>query len=1373
MKQISKRLFGAILAIVMLISIVQNGIFKVSATNASTQGTYATGDIVTFGSYPQTKVMDTETINALNLLTRDSNGDATYNSMKYRRVYFEQYTPCQTNLSSSAENSYQDDNGYHTGTVYWFKYEPIQWRVLSNTNGELFVVAENILDSRAYNQVNCGVTWETCTLRNWLNNSFYSTAFTTVEQTQVKTSDIVNPDNASVGTEGGNNTADKLFLLSYDETLAAAYGFDSNPTTRQAQGTDFSKSNGLYVYSGNYYNGNSYWWSRSPGSKPEEATDVNNSGGYYNDNVNYSYTGVRPAMSFSPVYETPFNITFDANGGTGGTSTSIAFGSALYPPTVARAGWTFTGWSPTVPATVPAENVTYTAQWVNNRYAAGDIISFGSYPQSRVSNSYTINVLNSLTYDTNGDVTYDGAKYRRVYFITANSNQHANGYYANTVYWFKYEPIQWRVWSNTNGVFVIADKILDSRAYNQVNCGVTWETCTLRSWLNNDFYNIAFSSTEKDRISSSEVISDNDPYYGTFGGNNTNDNIFVLSISEVSKVAYGFSHLAGLRAQGSDFSKSNGLTVFSTNSRWWLRTPGGDQSCVCGIDGNGNIIPNFDDFGYGVNDAGIGTRPAFNYNPDSEIFASATVTFDANGGTGGTSGSMNCGAALSAPTVTRTGYTFTGWSPSVPSTVPEADTTYTAQWSQNTYNIIFNANGGESGTSVSMLYGTALSAPTVTRAGYIFMGWSPAVPATVPAEDATFTAQWITENSSTITFDANGGTGGTSKTIEIGSELTAPAVARTGYTFVGWLPQVPTTVPETDKTYTAQWTTNTYTITYNNNSGTGGTTADSIHTYDVVANLTTNGFTKTGFTFLGWSTSSSATTPTFGDAQSMLNLTSTNGEMITFYAVWQVNNYLITFDANGGTGGTSALKPYGAALSAPAVTRRGYTFAGWSPNVPATVPAENVTYTAQWRGNGYIVGDSITFGSYPQAKVTSSATVNALNSLVCDANGDVTYGGAKYKKECFTRYTSYNTSGVQNAANSYQDDNGYYTNTVYWFKYEPIRWRVLSSGDDDVFMVAEKVLDSKAYNQTDSATTWESCSLRSWLNNDFFNTAFSSTEKVQIVPNEVANNDNPYFGTEGGNNTTDNLFLISFNEVSNPAYGFDSSFSTYDSARQTQGTDFAKSHGLMVYPTGSYAGNCLWRLRSPGCEPNYTGDVYSNGVVGSGDFDYATGTYTGVRPALKLKIIVFNQKCTAQVDTESGFITNLTAGGTTVSKIKRNIVSSNIRLVDKNGIVLPDSSIIGTGSKVQLFINSNTVIDELTTVIYGDVTGDGNIDSIDAGNLVDYENYMINWDPATDAAQIKAGDLNGDGNVDSIDAGIAVDSENYMLTIDQSTGLAT
>jgi len=149
MKKIFKSALSIVFAIIMVVTLLPLHLFATAASAA----TYKTGDIIAFGSYPQTKVTSSTTITALNKLTRDSKGDVTYNGSKYRRVYFTQYTPYYADLDPTADNSFQDDNGYFIKTVYWFKFEPVHWRVLSNSNGELFVMAIKILDSKTYNQV--------------------------------------------------------------------------------------------------------------------------------------------------------------------------------------------------------------------------------------------------------------------------------------------------------------------------------------------------------------------------------------------------------------------------------------------------------------------------------------------------------------------------------------------------------------------------------------------------------------------------------------------------------------------------------------------------------------------------------------------------------------------------------------------------------------------------------------------------------------------------------------------------------------------------------------------------------------------------------------------------------------------------------------------------------------------------------------------------------------------------------------------------------------------------------------------------------------------------------------------------------------------
>ncbi|MEI6578320.1 MAG: DUF6273 domain-containing protein [Eubacteriales bacterium] len=801
MKKLTKRLLGAFLAVMMVVTMTPNGAFKTSAAVAA-QSTYATGDIIEYGSYPQTKVTNLDLINTLEAQTLSAENTVVYAGAKYQRVFF-----------TTVTNSYQALNGYSTNTAYWFKFEPIQWRVLSNTAGELFVMAEKILDPKAYNQTAVNVTWETCTMRSWLNSDFYNTAFNSSEQAAIKTSTVVNEDYLT-GTDGGVNTSDKLFLLSYNEAITSAYGFSSDyntqDTARRAQGTDYSKSIGLYSSTESLYAGNSLWWLRTPGDNQTHFCILTTNGiiDTHNYNINHTGLGARPAFKINQSYLT--TITFDSTGGSPVANLVGNIGAPVVAPAdPTKAGFTFNGWNPTLPATFPVGGLAVTAQWVPKIYVTGDKIEYGSYPQSKITNTNLIAMLDAQTLSADNTVVYDGVKYQRVYFTTANNAYQAlNGYAINTVYWFKFEPITWRVLSNTDDeLLVMADKVLDSKAYNEDNTSVTWETSSIRSWLNNNFYNTAFSSTDRALITSTLINQDNSQY-GTLGGNNTSDNVFLLSYADSLNTAYGFSSNnqtqdIARQANGTDFSKGNGLKVVTSGTSlgdvyWWLRTPGFFQynACNVGIDGRPSISGSRVDYGYN------GARPAciISLSPTS------TIVFDSAGGTAVspvTGGIGKTVHAVSAPS--KAGFTFNGWDPALPATFPDSGLSTTAQWKVNYYHAYFYVDG-ELRSTENTAYGASIDAPYFyTKEGYTFAGWDPAVPATMPIHELTFNALW-TINQSTITFDSAGGTAVASLTGDFGSAV--PSVAdptKAGFIFNGWEPSLPATFPDGGLAVAAQW----------------------------------------------------------------------------------------------------------------------------------------------------------------------------------------------------------------------------------------------------------------------------------------------------------------------------------------------------------------------------------------------------------------------------------------------------------------------------------------------------------------------------------------------------------------------------------------
>ena len=386
------------------------------------------------------------------------------------------------------------------------------------------------------------------------------------------------------------------------------------------------------------------------------------------------------------------------------------------------------------------------------------------------------------------------------------------------------------------------------------------------------------------------------------------------------------------------------------------------------------------------------------------------VTFSANGGTSAPSTiSKTAGQSVTIPTTqpTRTHYTFKGWSTS--SNATSADSNYApgatingletdlklyAVWNENTYTITYNANGGTGAPAAQNFKvsnnPTTLSSTKPTRTNYQFLGWSTSANATSAsyaaganvsfAANTTLYAVW-SENTYTITYNANGGTGApaaqnfTPSNNSVTISTTKPT--RANYAFVGWSTSNTATSAnyEAGKTYT--FTSNTtlyavwapiYFLTFNANNGTG---APANQTCTAVSGLTIKASCtitissskpqRQYYTFLGWADSSSATAKQY-DAGGTITIS----KNATIYAVWNENTYTITYNANGGTGAPAA-QSYkvsdGAKISSTKPTRQYYSFLGWNTSSTATsadpkynpgaaiTTGENITLYAVWGEN--------------------------------------------------------------------------------------------------------------------------------------------------------------------------------------------------------------------------------------------------------------------------------------------------------------------------------------------------------------------------------------------------------------------------------------
>lgn len=284
-----------------------------------------------------------------------------------------------------------------------------------------------------------------------------------------------------------------------------------------------------------------------------------------------------------------------------------------------------------------------------------------------------------------------------------------------------------------------------------------------------------------------------------------------------------------------------------------------------------------------------------------------------------------------------------------------------------------------------------------------------------------------------------------------------------------------------------------------------------------------------------------------------------------------------------------------------------------------------------------VTWDCIYFGSYPQSEITSKdgSVYNKLKNATSWDNNDTTIDGVKYRRLKGEDATQHAYSG---GSEQYYDWNDDYT-TYHYFKYEPIKWRVLNKDNNDVFLLSDIALDDQRYNEKWATITWEKSSMRSWINGykasenqpeidysnkNFIDTAFSTAQKNAIKTTKVENRNNIHYGSagQGGNDTSDKIFLLSEREVYNTddakKYGFVLDGEVYDEARRCKCSTYAYAMGTWRNIEDSECnGNALWFLRSPGgsCYGDVTA-VYDFGRVNSG----GTSIFSdhSVRPAIHL-----------------------------------------------------------------------------------------------------------------------------------------------------------
>lgn len=278
---------------------------------------------------------------------------------------------------------------------------------------------------------------------------------------------------------------------------------------------------------------------------------------------------------------------------------------------------------------------------------------------------------------------------------------------------------------------------------------------------------------------------------------------------------------------------------------------------------------------------------------------------------------------------------------------------------------------------------------------------------------------------------------------------------------------------------------------------------------------------------------------------------------------------------------------------------------------------KNLTLYAKWaQMYEFFTIDNMTYvyyGTYPQTVVDDSSLISSLNSLTStNANGYYEFEGEEYAKVVAHPYKTIFGIGYK-----FINGSTIQSHQTYYFKVEPIKWRVLEEADGTYTLLSEYIIDKQVFH-TSLSNNYEHSTIRKWLNVAFYNKAFSSPEKGSILTTLVdnsasttASSTNPYFS----NNTMDKVYLLSYQESISSTYGF--STSTYSSSTRTAvTTDYARAVGAYMNTSTSYYGNGYFLLRSP----HYIHFSLAHRVNTGGYIDYSSvnKSYIGARPAIKI-----------------------------------------------------------------------------------------------------------------------------------------------------------
>ena len=406
-----KKFLAVLLCITIMISVFPTAL---SAFALDGEQKYKTGDIIEFGSYPQSKVTDESLISQLDGINKEwisydyciksvssdfmKYADVELNNEKYRAVTFSRFRPAYADREPDETFSYQSINGYELNTVYYFKFEPVRWRILDPDSG--LIMSEIILDAQPFvngvkinksnptgyqclnNSGNYASDYSTSEVREWLISSFYNSAFSAADDSLISSVEI--KDNNSYFSSKIN---DKIFLLSKDDLINTKYGFISDEAAYDSARvcssfSDYSISQGMYTDNSNnltyhkaaymlrtsYFSDSVYYTTAFDGIVRASSNEIGFSAPYSPDAASPLYLkGIRPAIVLEDINDTAHEHSYQITSVTDPTCTEKGYttytcsgcGETYTDNFTSALGHNFGEWAVTVPASC-TENGTET-----------------------------------------------------------------------------------------------------------------------------------------------------------------------------------------------------------------------------------------------------------------------------------------------------------------------------------------------------------------------------------------------------------------------------------------------------------------------------------------------------------------------------------------------------------------------------------------------------------------------------------------------------------------------------------------------------------------------------------------------------------------------------------------------------------------------------------------------------------------------------------------------------------------------------------------------------------------------------------------------------------------------------------------------------